>query len=86
MFLNIKKLGYKKLGYILSSLLFAIYHISNINGWFTGFTFVLSLIGLFIGGVIFSYLDDKKDTFLNSYIIHICADLAIVIIGYIVLY
>ncbi len=86
LFLNIKKLGYKTLGYILSSFLFAIYHISNINGWFTGFTFILSLIGLFIGGIIFSYLDDKKDTFLNSYIIHICADLAIVIIGYIVLY
>ncbi len=86
LFLNIKQLGYCYWGYIISSFLFAIYHVSNINGWFGGFTFALALFGLFVGGVIFSFLDDKRNTFLNSYIIHICADLAIVIIGYTILY
>lgn len=83
-FLNLKKLGYKKTGYIISSLLFAIYHIANFQNWFSPFLYILALLGLFIGGTIFNFLDDKDNTFLNSWFVHICADLAIVLIGYII--
>ena len=80
-FLNIKKLGLKKTAYLTSSLLFAVYHIANFKNWFHVGVFIIALLGLFIGGCIFNYLDDKQETFLNSWFVHICADLAIVLIG-----
>ncbi len=86
LFLNLKSLSRKKLGYIFSSALFAIYHIPNIYGWFSPVVMGLATLGLFVGGLIFSYLDDRNNSFINSYIVHISADLAIVIIGYFLLY
>ncbi len=81
-FLNIKKLGMKKTAYVFSSILFALYHIANFQNWFHVIMFILVLFGLFVGGCIFNYLDDKPETFLNSWFVHICADLAIVLIGF----
>lgn len=81
-FLNLKKIGMKSVGYIVSSLAFAIYHVSNFQNWFNIGVFVLAIIGLFVGGMIFNYLDDEENTFLNSWFVHICADLAIVLIGF----
>jgi len=81
-FLNIKKLKYKKLAYIISSLAFAIYHIANFQNWFSIGMFLFVSVGLFIGGCIFNYLDDKQETFLNSWFVHIAADLAIILIGF----
>lgn len=81
-FLNIKKLNYKKCAYIISSLAFAIYHIANFQNWFSVTLFLLASAGLFIGGIIFNYLDDKPNTFFNSWFVHICADLAIILIGF----
>jgi len=82
LFLNIKKLGFRKTAYIFSSLLFAVYHIANFQNWFSAPVFVLALAGLFAGGCVFNYLDDQQETFLNSWFVHICADLAIVLIGF----
>lgn len=81
-FLNLKKLNLKKLAYIISSTAFAIYHVANIQNWFSVGLFLFITVGLFIGGIIFNYLDDKQNTFLNSWFVHISADLAIVIIGF----
>lgn len=81
-FLNIKKLGMKKTAYVFSALLFAVYHIANFQNWFHVVVFILVLFGLFVGGYLFNYLDDKQETFLNSWFVHICADLAIVLIGF----
>lgn len=81
-FLGIKNRKNIGLAYVFSSLMFAIYHIANFKNWFNGIIFTLTLIGLFIGGLIFNKLDDKKNTFFNSWFVHICADLAIVVIGY----
>jgi membrane protease YdiL (CAAX protease family) len=83
-FLNMKKLGYKKTGYITSSLLFALYHIANFQNWFSPILYILAIAGLFVGGIIFNFLDDKDNTFFNSWFVHICADLAIVFIGYMI--
>lgn len=81
LFLNMKRLGFRKTAYAFSSLLFAVYHIANFQNWFSVPIFVLALVGLFAGGYIFNYLDDEQETFLNSWFVHICADLAIVVIG-----
>lgn len=80
-FLGLRHLGFRWLGYGVSSLLFALYHIANFQTWFHPLLFVLALAGLLIGGLIFCALDDRADTFFNSWFVHICADLAIVALG-----
>lgn len=81
LFLNMKRLGYRKIAYVFSSLIFAIYHIANFQNWFLIGVFILAISGLFIGGCLFNYLDEEQDTFLNSWFVHICADLGIILIG-----
>ncbi|SHI48370.1 CAAX protease self-immunity [Dethiosulfatibacter aminovorans DSM 17477] len=84
-FLNLKKIGYRKTGYVTSSIMFAIYHIANFQNWFSPLLYILAIAGLFVGGTIFNLLDDKDNTFFNSWFVHICADLAIVLMGYLIL-
>lgn len=81
-FLNLKKLELKKTAYILSSMAFFLYHIANFKNWFSIGLFIFVSVGLFVGGCIFNYLDDKQNTFFNSWFVHICADLAIILIGF----
>lgn len=80
-FLNLYELNSKKIAYIYSSLLFALYHIVIFKTWFNIWLIVLSMIGLFTIGVIFNWLDTKSQNFINSWIVHIFADIAIVLIG-----
>lgn len=69
------------MAYLASSIAFSLYHISNFQNWFNIGVFILVSVGLFIGGMIFDYLDDRDNTFVNSWFVHICADLALVGIG-----
>lgn len=85
-FTNLNKMGYKKVGYIFSSLLFALYHIGIFKNWFSIELILLCILGLFITGIVFNYVDTKSDNFLNSWAIHILADLTIVIMGYMYLF
>jgi|LGOV01.1.fsa_nt_gb membrane protease YdiL (CAAX protease family) len=71
----------RKVAYIFSSALFALYHVTIFKTWFSLPVFLLTMVGLFIGGLIFSYFVEKSNSFLASYLIHISADLAIVGIG-----
>lgn len=82
MFLELKNLDMKKNAYFISSIAFSIYHISNFQNWFSFGIMFLAIVGLFIGGLIFNYLDDRQNSFFNSWFVHICADIAIVWIGY----
>lgn len=85
-FLNLYKLGYKKLAYVFSAGLFSLYHIGIFRTWFRLEIFLLCLIGLFVTGIFFNYVDTKAENFLNSWAIHILADVAIVIIGFVYLF
>jgi membrane protease YdiL (CAAX protease family) len=83
-FFNIKN---RNLAYVFSSLAFSIYHISNFKNWFSNdFLVILPLGGLILSGVLFNYLDEKSGDIYNSYIPHFFADLAIVIIGFFIIY
>jgi len=73
--------GLYKVSYILSALLFAIYHVGIFMTWFSLPIMFLVLFGLFVGGLIFSYFVKKTNSVLASYIIHMSADIAIIIIG-----
>lgn len=79
-FLNIKN---KIKGNVISSLLFSLYHISNFQNWFKKpIILVFALLGLVVAGLLFNYLSFKTKDIYNSYIPHLFADLAIVILGY----
>lgn len=72
----------KIVAYLYSSSLFAIYHMTIFKTWFSISITILILIGLFVGGIIFAYFVDKTKSVISSWIIHLSADLAIIIIGF----
>lgn len=80
-FLQLYKNGYTKLAYIFSSGLFAVYHVAIFKTWFNPIIILVALLGLFIGGLIFNYIDTKSKSIINSWLVHICADIPIMIIG-----
>lgn len=80
-FLNLNSLGYRKLAYTFSSFLFGIYHIAIFKTWFSPFIMAIALFGLIGVGFIFNWLNIKSKNILNSWIVHILADSAIILIG-----
>ncbi|MCB2291200.1 CPBP family intramembrane metalloprotease [Clostridium sp. CS001] len=80
-FLNLYELKSKKIAYIYSSLLFGLYHIGIFKTWFNLRLVGLALIGLISIGFVFCWLDTKSNNFINSWIVHILADSAIILIG-----
>ena len=80
-FQSLYKKGYHRLSYLLSAILFALYHIGIFMTWFTLPIMFIVLFGLFAGGIIFSYFVKRTGSVLASYVIHMSADLIIVIIG-----
>lgn len=80
-FLNLYKLKYKKIAYVYSSILFGLYHIAIFKTWFNIWIIGLALLGLIAIGFIFNWLDTKSENFINSWIVHIMADSAIIFIG-----
>ena len=82
-FIKLSEYTTKKVAYIFSSIMFALYHIAMVGGSFPLPFLLLALVGLAIGGVIFNYVDDKSRNIYNSWIIHMFADFAIMTIWYI---
>lgn len=81
-FLELSKHTAKRTAYAFSSVLFAVYHVAMIGTSFPPLLLALCLIGLAVGGLIFDYVDDRKGTICNSWVIHMFADLAIMTIWY----
>ncbi|MFT4143869.1 MAG: CPBP family intramembrane metalloprotease [Mobilitalea sp.] len=82
-FLTIKKLMPRKFAYIFSSSMFALYHIAMMTGWFSIGMYFIILVGLFAGGLIFNYLNEKNETIYSSWMVHMFANFAINTIGFI---
>lgn len=80
-FLTLKKTTTLKFAYIFSSLCFAVYHIAIMTGWFSVPVFVITLTGLFAGGLIFNYLNNKSGNIYTSWFVHMFANFAINTIG-----
>lgn len=80
-FLNLFNQGSKRFAYIYSSVLFGVYHIAIFKTWFSLLLTGLALLGLVGVGIIFNWIDTKIGNFINSWIVHILADSAIIIIG-----
>lgn len=80
-FLNLYNMGNRKLAYVYSSLLFGLYHIAIFKTWFSIGIILICLLGLVTIGLIFDWLDTRSNNFINSWLVHIFADSAIILIG-----
>ena len=74
-----------KSAYFISSAAFAIYHVSIIEAWFSLWLMLVMLLGLFAGGLLFAYFVKKTGSIVASWLIHVSADLALVLFGFLVL-
>ncbi len=66
-----------KAAYLFSSLLFALYHVAIMASWFS-----LALFLLLTAGLLFNWLDSRTNSLYPSWFVHICANLAINSIGF----
>ncbi len=81
-FITLKdKIG-RRFAYIFSAALFAFYHVGMTAGWFHIIVFILAFLGLFMGGIIFNYLNEKCKNIYPSWLVHMCANFAINTIGF----
>ena len=63
-----------------SAAAFAAYHVAILDGWFTWWVYGLCMLGLFVGGLIFNFLD-RRGSLLPSWLAHAGANLAINTVG-----
>ena len=65
---------------VFSAAAFAAYHVAILDGWFTWWVYGLCMLGLFLGGLIFNFLD-RRGGILPGWLAHAGANLAINTIG-----
>ena len=82
-FLALKEVSDRKTAYIFSALMFALYHFAIMIGWFALPVILLALAGLFIGGLIFNFFNEKYNNIYMSWLIHMFANFATNTIGFI---
>ena len=81
-FLMMKAYFAKWFAYVFSSMAFAFYHIAMMIGWFGLPVILISLLGLFVGGMIFNKFDEKSETIYQSWLVHMFANFATNSIGF----
>lgn len=81
-FMTLSELSSKKSAYILSSVMFAVYHVAMIGGSFPLPLLILTLAGLAAGGFIFDFVDSKSGKIYPSWVVHMFADFAIMTIWF----
>ena len=84
-FTNLKRHAGRKPAYIFSATAFSLYHVAMMIGWFSPALFLLVMVGLVAGGMIFNWLNEKLDTIYCSWLTHMFANFAINTIGFILL-
>ena len=80
-FLQLKRMISRKSAYMISSAAFSLYHVAFMLGWFDIWLFLLLMIGLFVGSIIFDFLDEKTGSIYPSWIFHLFSNLATNTVG-----
>ena len=81
-FFTLKRVIGRQFAYLFSAGAFALYHIAMMIGWFKLDVFLIVMAGLFAGGIIFNYLNEKSETLYPSWLVHMFANFAINTIGF----
>ena len=84
-FTNLKRFSGRRLAYLVSAAAFSLYHIAMMIGWFSPALFLLVMAGLWAGGMLFNWLNEKMDTIYCSWLTHMFANFAINTIGFMLL-
>lgn len=84
-FLCLKRHTKRIFAYIFSALAFALYHTGMTAAFVAPWVFALMLFGLFLGGIIFNFVDEKTESIFPSWLCHMFANLATNTIGFILL-
>lgn len=82
-FLTLKEHVSRPVAYCFSAALFALYHLGMTAGWFSPALWLLAMAGLFVGGCIFNYLNERCGNIFASWLVHMCANFAINTVGFI---
>lgn len=82
-FLTLSKSSSMIYSFCISALSFSIYHVSILANWFNIIIYIVFIVGLFITGLFFNWLNLKYKNIYNSWIVHMCANLSINTIGFI---
>lgn len=85
LFTNLKRNSGTAVAYSLSAVVFGLYHVAMMIGWFGFWLNALVMVGLFAGGVIFNWLNEKLGCIYASWLTHMFANFAINTIGFILL-
>lgn len=85
-YIELKKHIPEKYACSISAMLFAIYHIAIVNGAVNIWLTILSVIALYIAGVILNKIDKKTDTIISSYMVHSLSNWILNIIGYLIVF
>ena len=80
-YIRLRECYSERFAMVFSAVAFSAYHVAILSGWFRWWIYGLCLLGLFIGGLIFNWLD-RKGGVLPSWIAHASANLAINAIGW----
>ncbi len=82
-YLQLSKVSKNSFAMVVSSLFFAFYHIAMMINWFNVWLLLLITASLFIGGVIFNYINKKYNNIYASWVVHMFANIGINFIGFI---
>jgi len=85
LFLNLRRESTRRFAYLFSAALFALYHAAMMIGWFPPLLYLLAMLGLTLGGIIFNWLNEKQGTIYVSWLVHMFANFAINTVGFILL-
>lgn len=80
-FVILKKKTSRIFAHGFSALLFALYHSGMTSGYFNVGIFLFTLFGLFVGGLIFNFLNEKSESIYASWLTHMFANLGINTVG-----
>lgn len=85
LFSNLKQAATRRFAYTFSSLMFALYHVAMMIGWFHPAILLLLIAGLIAGGMIFNFLNEKQENIYISWLVHMFANFAINTVGFILM-
>lgn len=85
LFLILKKYMGRGGSYSISAVLFSLYHVAFMIGWFPFWQTAFLVAALVIAGLLFNLLDDKQESLYPSWLFHMFANFAINTIGFILL-
>ena len=80
-FITLKKYVNRTVSYLVSPVLFAIYHMGMTFGSYDLLILCVMMSGLFAGGIIFNFLNEKYGNLYQSWFVHMAADAAIMTVG-----